>query len=149
MGVIGMIVFGLLSFVNPNGCFGVLGNALLILVGVGLYYRRNWAFYGGILLVAFRLGYYWTSVFASEQPFVFLLDALVVAFAMMLLIMSYKEFELKLIKEPPGGSDLRYYDLKDLKCEKCGSDKLHIPVENIAECQSCGHEFSFKGPKGR
>ena len=145
-GLIGLAVYGILSFLSLVGCFGVFGSGLLILVSVGLYYRKNWAFYGGVILMAFRLGYLWPSAFTTFQYY---LAALLNTFALILLIMSYKEFEFKPIREPPRGSDLRIYDVREVKCERCGSDKIHIPVDNVAECLSCGHEFSFKGPEGR
>jgi hypothetical protein len=148
-GLIGLAVYGILSFLSSAACFGVFGSGLLILVSVGLYYRKNWAFYGGFFLLSIRLGYYWTATFTSELLFVFFFDALLNTFAVMFLVMSYKEFEFKPIRELPRGSDLRFQDITGVRCERCGSEKIHIPVDNVAECQSCGHEFSFKGPNGR
>ena len=144
-GLMGAVLFGHSSLLGYTACAGVFGSVLLILVGVGLYYKKNWAFYGGTFLLAFRLAYSWADVVAYGLFSRFLFDAFLNSCAMVLLVLSYREFTPLL--QPPRGSDLGFNDIRDLKCERCGSEKLYIPVENIAECQSCGNEFSFERPK--
>ncbi len=115
--------------------------------GFGLLDRRQWAFYGTIVLVPILLVIYlWTFTVFSIFGDVFssimsLIHITVHSIILAAVIINYDEFSWKPKVPTPPRAELMDYRTMGLRCENCKSENLTVFPDGSGRCNYCLHVF--------
>ena len=151
-GFINLVAGGILIMFFSSTFLGLslssfLYGGLYMGFGFGVLDRRQWAFYGAIVLVPILLAIYLRSFMISwilDDLFSSIMNLIHITLHSIILaavIINYDEFTWKPKVPAPLGAELVDYRTMGLRCENCKSENLTIFPDGSGRCNDCLHMF--------